>query len=669
MALRINTHIQNDVDGYLLDARNVKGGYVVVSGVGQDLKENLPVKTKVEGTLVYDAAEKKSYRWSGTAWVEDSSAAGDIESQVKSLLAAGVELIRGDEVYSGDFYFDKDSIYSKDDVTGEYEPVISNVLNDEEKGTTDGHVFNDTLNTAYIAGNTTNPKYITEGADGNAVISDIALKSDIPDVSEFITKDADNLTNYTKTEDLAKVATSGSYNDLEDKPDIPVVVANPAVEATETLKKLTVDDKTYELEGNGATENTFTFENDLVTMYNIGKVTATEDSPTTIEAKGKTFKEVWNEMFVNIVNPAVAQPSWSATYSESDVLGAYITPTVTLTFNPGSYSYGPNPTGVTVTALEVNDEAKVLTNNTVTVQLEETVVESTVSTSISYSYSGAENPVDNVGNEVPSLKIQDKADATESFTHKFAKTGTLAVLTPTVSASVSSVSAYEAGTVVRPTYTISLANPAGYYPYGSVEYSGDKSAGVESKLTKSINGGASESAETGTFGFGDITITDSAQTQTIAAAVEYGDSERIPLSPKGNRVPGSKIAAGKSTSSKTCSIPAGYRKIFWGYSTTADLNSNVIRALTKYKKNAALTEELLNEDTTAVCIVIAAPAGTRTLSKVTMPSSSEADVTTQFVKQSATIDVEGTNGYTAIAYDVWLYQPAEMAGTYKITMK
>lgn len=62
MALRINTHIQNDVDGYLLDASSVKGGYVVVSGKGSDLKENLPAKTKVEGTLVYDAAERKSYR-------------------------------------------------------------------------------------------------------------------------------------------------------------------------------------------------------------------------------------------------------------------------------------------------------------------------------------------------------------------------------------------------------------------------------------------------------------------------------------------------------------------------------------------------------------------------------------------------------------------------------
>lgn len=78
---------------------------------------------------------------------------------------------------------------------------------------------------------------------------------------------------------------------------------------------------------------------------------------------------------------------------------------------------------------------------------------------------------------------------------------------------------------------------------------------------------------------------------------------------------------------------------------------------------------LLDEDTAAKCIVIAAPAGTRTMTKVTMPSSSEADVTTQFVKQSATIAVEGANGFTAKPYDVWIYSPAEMGGTYKINMK
>ena len=507
--------------------------------------------------------------------------------------------------------------------------MISNVLEDAEKGTTDGHVFNDTLNTAYIAGDTANPKYVTEDAEGNALISDIALKSDIQEV-----------------------------------------VANPESEAVETLKKLTVGDKTYEVEGgSGATESTFTFENDLTTMYNIGKVEASEDSPTVIEAKGKTFKEVWNEIFVNVVDPSVTQPSWSAEYSDSDVLGAVISPTITLTFDPGSYSYGPTPTGVAVTSLKVNGATQTLADDKVTVQLGETTVESEVSTEIEYSYSGAKNPVDNVGNEVPSLRIQDKTGLAETLTHRFAKTGTLAVLKPAVSASVSSVSTYEVGTTARPTYTISLANPTGYYPYGSVGYPSDKSAAVESKLTKSVNGAAYESAEAGTFGFGDVTITDSAQTQTISAIASYGDSERIPLSPKGNRVPGGKIAAGESAASKTCSIPAGYRKMFWGYATTTDLTSDVIRSLAKCRKNGALTNELLDEDTAATCIVIAAPSGTRTLSKVTMPSSSEADVTTQFAKQSATIDVEGANGYEAIAYDIWLYRPAEMAGTYKISMK
>lgn len=69
MALKINTKIENDVDEYLLDARAVKGTYVVVTGIGSDTKENLPKATVTEGTLVYDAKEKKSYRFISSSWV------------------------------------------------------------------------------------------------------------------------------------------------------------------------------------------------------------------------------------------------------------------------------------------------------------------------------------------------------------------------------------------------------------------------------------------------------------------------------------------------------------------------------------------------------------------------------------------------------------------------
>ena len=54
--------------------------------------------------------------------------------------------------------------------------------------------------------------------------TDYALKSEIPDVSDFITASA--LTPYAESADLATVATSGDYEDLSNKPTIPTVPTN-----------------------------------------------------------------------------------------------------------------------------------------------------------------------------------------------------------------------------------------------------------------------------------------------------------------------------------------------------------------------------------------------------------------------------------------------------------
>lgn len=51
MALNINTNITNNLDGYLLDAKNVKGGFVVVEDWSD--VESLPSSTKVTGSLIY----------------------------------------------------------------------------------------------------------------------------------------------------------------------------------------------------------------------------------------------------------------------------------------------------------------------------------------------------------------------------------------------------------------------------------------------------------------------------------------------------------------------------------------------------------------------------------------------------------------------------------------
>ena len=45
--------------------------------------------------------------------------------------------------------------------------------------------------------------------------------SDLTNDSGFITNSVNDLTNYTKTSDLSSVATSGSYNDLSNKPTVP----------------------------------------------------------------------------------------------------------------------------------------------------------------------------------------------------------------------------------------------------------------------------------------------------------------------------------------------------------------------------------------------------------------------------------------------------------------
>lgn len=81
-------------------------------------------------------------------------------------------------------------------------------------------IWNATLT---IQRNWTNVNTFTANATSNvtANISVPTKTSDITNDSWFIDKDVNNLTNYTLTTSLATVATSGSYNDLSNKPSIP----------------------------------------------------------------------------------------------------------------------------------------------------------------------------------------------------------------------------------------------------------------------------------------------------------------------------------------------------------------------------------------------------------------------------------------------------------------
>lgn len=62
---------------------------------------------------------------------------------------------------------------------------------------------------------------LADQTDLKNILGGKADTTDIPDVSAFITKDVNNLTNYTKSSDLSNVATSGNYSDLSGTPTIP----------------------------------------------------------------------------------------------------------------------------------------------------------------------------------------------------------------------------------------------------------------------------------------------------------------------------------------------------------------------------------------------------------------------------------------------------------------
>ena len=59
-------------------------------------------------------------------------------------------------------------------------------------------------------------------SDFSGDYNDLTNKPTIPDVSDFITKDVNDLTYYTTTANLSNVALSGSYNDLINTPDLSI---------------------------------------------------------------------------------------------------------------------------------------------------------------------------------------------------------------------------------------------------------------------------------------------------------------------------------------------------------------------------------------------------------------------------------------------------------------
>lgn len=215
---------------------------------------------------------------------------------------------------------------------------------------------------------------------------------------------------------------------------------------------------------------------------------------------------------------------------------------------------------------------------------------------------------------------------------------------------------HEIGTKKNLSYTASLS--AGSYTYGPA-------TGITAQSWSVSCTGVADAKTSATGVFENVVA--EATPKTITATATYNEGA-VPKTNLGGDYPDGKIAAGSA--SKTSKEFVGVRYMFWGPMTTDEaLNSAAIRGLAHNK--AAGTGDLakFGAGAGAKKVIVAVPSG-RKITKVIMPSALNADVTALFVKQSTTVPVEGANGYTAAAYDVYVYQPASIdAGeTYIVTI-
>ena len=213
---------------------------------------------------------------------------------------------------------------------------------------------------------------------------------------------------------------------------------------------------------------------------------------------------------------------------------------------------------------------------------------------------------------------------------------------------------FEIGTKKNITYSASLNK--GSYSYGPSD------TGVAATQYTATFDGKTSNGQTGTF---ENVVAEG--TKTLNIAITYSDGV-VPKTNKGNPYADGKIKAGSKTAAAKDTL-VGVRHMFYGALTEdTALTSGVIRGL-NHEAAAKKTITTFGAGSGAKKVVIACPAGYN-VTKVLMPSAMNADATASFVKQSATVNVEGAEGYTAVAYNVWVYQPASIdsSETYAVTI-
>ena len=164
--------------------------------------------------------------------------------------------------------------------------------------------------------------YLTEAdLEGYAQVADIPTNtSDLTNDSGFITKEVSNLTNYTSTSELSAVATSGSYDDLTNKPTIPQEYTLPTASET-TLGGVKVDNETITIQDGtiSATAASYTLPQASATTLGGVKIdgeTITINEEGVISSQGGTTSD---PLTINSLNVGTITGTGSTTLNQENL--------------------------------------------------------------------------------------------------------------------------------------------------------------------------------------------------------------------------------------------------------------------------------------------------------------------------------------------------------------
>lgn len=289
---------------------------------------------------------------------------------------------------------------------------------------------------------------------------------------------------------------------------------------------------------------------------------------------------------------------------------------------------------------------------------------------------------DLVGNSFSDVKI----DADEAFTVELGAGGTLGGYktgdTIPKDTSLETVVKKLLMKQVPPTYTqpsVSIANNSGTAA-GSYEYGTNVTPKIKATFNKAdagnltsiqfkkdgTNVGDSSASSPATYSEAEFSLTASVSYSATATYAE-GDIKNDNL---GQPYPTGHIAAGSKNSSNFTYTP--FRNVFYGGTTTKPtLDSAYIRSLTAkgsaYSKNAVLNFTV-PEGCQRVVVAFQTTASSNK-PKFETTTGLTLDVSSSFESQS--VNVNGANDSTAVAYTVWMYEPAAayaVATTFKVTL-